>query len=375
MDFAYTDAQEAYVAEARRFAHERLVATAQAREDAHAIEPALLRDMAALGLLGVNVPRALGGAGSGVVTYAGCVREIARADGAVAVTMAVTNMVAETIVRFGSEAQRAKHVPALVGAQYFAGAFALSEAAAGSDPRGMQTRAVPHGDGWTINGQKAWITSGDRAGVMVVWAQTELPSGPAMSCFLVEAETAGVSFGKPEEKMGLRASHTVAVFLQDVWVPATQVLGELGSGFKIALAALDGGRIGIASQALGYGYAALDIARLHVNQRVKADQGAMFALADMATQLEAAWCLTMRAAACKDKGGRFTRQAAMAKVFASETANQVISQAIELVGYATDADAQRLNRLFRDARVTKIYEGTSEIQRLVIAREVLGAVA
>ncbi len=375
MDFAWTAAQEAFVGQARRFATDHLVATAQAREDAHAIDAAIVRDMASLGLLGVNVPKSLGGAQAGVVAYASCIREIARADAAVAVTMAVSNMVAEAIVRFGSEAQRAKHVPALVEGRYFAGAFALSEAAAGSDPRAMLTRAVPHADGFKINGQKAWITSGDQAGVMVVWAQTDFPGGPGMSCFLVEQGTPGVSFGKPEEKMGLRASHTVAVFLQDVCVPASQVLGELGGGFKIALSALDGGRIGIASQALGMGYAALDIARAHVGRRANVDQGAMFALADMATQCEAAWCLTLRAAACKEMGGRFTRQAAMAKVFASEAANQVVSQAVALVGHSTDAEALRLNRLFRDVRVTKIYEGTSEIQRLVIAREVLSAVA
>ena len=220
-----------FVAQARRFATDQLLASADAREEAHAIDAALLQNMAALGLLGVNIPHGMGGAGAGVVAYASCIREIARADAAVAVTMAVTNMVAETILRFGSEAQRAKHVPALVQGHYFAGAFALSEAAAGSDPRGMQTRAVRQGDGWKINGQKAWITSGDQAGVMVVWAQTELPEGSGMSCFLVEQGAAGVSFGKPEEKMGLRASHTVAVFLQDVCVPASQVLGELGQGF------------------------------------------------------------------------------------------------------------------------------------------------
>lgn len=372
MNFEPTAAQLALADRARAFAREHLAPGREARERQHQIEPAVIAGLARVGLLGVNVPKALGGQEAGPVAYAMCMREIAAVDAAVAVTTAVTNMVAETLVRFGSSAQVQRFVPPLVRGEVFAGSFALSEAGAGSDAAALTTRAVRDGDGWLLNGQKMWITSGDQAGVLVVWARTGEGSGAAgISCFLVPQGTPGVSFGKPEEKMGLRASHTVAVAFQDVRLPADSLLGELGQGFKIAMAALDGGRIGIGSQAAGIGRAAFELARAHLEKAGAVEQGAMFALADMATQLEAAWLLTLRASLGKARGVRFTREAAMAKVYASETANQVIRQALQVMGEYGYMEDAGVARLFRDCRVTQVYEGTSEIQRLVISREVL----
>ena len=373
MNFEPTGAQQACADTARTFALAHLVAGRAEREQQHQIEAAVIAGLARHGLLGINVPTALGGQQAGAVAYAMALREIAAVDAAVAVTMAVTNMVAETLARFGTPAQARRFVPPLVQGSMFAGAFALSEPGSGSDAAALTTRAVRAGDGWLLNGQKMWITSGDQAGVLVVWARTGEAGAAGISCFLVAQGTPGLSFGKPEEKMGLRASHTVAVAFQDVRLAADAVLGELGQGFKIAMTALDGGRIGIGSQATGIGHAALQLARAHVQQTSQGapEQGAMFTLADMACALDAAWLLTLRAAVGKERGQRFTREAAMAKVFASESANQVVRQALQLMGEKGYMEQAGVARLFRDCRVTQVYEGTSEIQRLVISREIL----
>ena len=369
VDFDLSPAQQEVRDVARDFAATVLAPARADRERAHAIEPEVIRALAARGLLGVNIPQALGGAARGPVAYALAVREVAAGDAAVAVTMAVTNMVAEVLNRFGTDEQRRRHIPRLVSGDYFGGAFGLSEPAAGSDAAALGTRATQDAAGWCISGQKMWISTGDKAGVIVVWARTGAPGARGISCFLVEQGAAGLAIGKAEEKMGLRASHTVALALDDVRVPDTARLGELGGGFRIAMAALDGGRIGIASQSLGIATAALGIAREHAAtaREVSADAD----LADMATELDAGWLLTLRAAQLKESGRPFTVEAAMAKVAASEAANRIVRKAMQVLGPRGLLESSGVPRLVRDCRVTQIYEGTSEVQRLVISRALL----
>ena len=375
VSFDFSNEQALLCESTRRFARERLAPGAKAREDQHHIPYGLIRELGDNGLLGVNIPSELGGAEAGVVAYALAVREVAYADAAVAVTMAVTNMVSEVITRFGSLVQKQTHVPKLVSGEYVGGAFALSEQGAGSDPGGMTTRAERHGDHWVLNGEKMWITTGDEAGVLVVWARTGGPGSRGLSCFLVERDTKGLTAGKPEEKMGLRASHTVSLGLADVELPLDALLGQEGDGFKIAMTALDGGRIGVASQALGIGFASLDEARRYARERrqfgkpLAEMQAVQFKLADMATELDAAWLLTLRAAWMKEQGGKYSREAAMAKVTASETANRAAREAVQIFGGYGYTEDYRVARLMRDARVTQIYAGPSESQRVVIARE------
>lgn len=377
MELALNASQSMLQEATRRFAQERLRPTAKAREVAHAIPHEVIRSLAEQGLLGVNVAAELGGAEAGVVAYAVALREIAAADASVAVTMAVTNMVAEIVCQFGTPEQKQKHVPALTSGTYFAGAFALSEPGAGSDAGALTTRATRTRDGWSLHGEKMWITSGDQAGVIVVWARTGEPGPRGISCFLVEQGAAGMVSSPPEEKMGLRASHTVALSLDGVEVGEDSLLGREGDGFRIAMTALDGGRIGIGAQAVGLGTAALNGARSYAQERtqfgrkISEFQAIQFKIANMATALDAAWLLVMRAASMKEKGHAFTREAAMAKVFASEKANEVVREAVQIFGGYGYTEEYEVARYYRDCRVTQIYEGTSEIQRMVIARELL----
>jgi alkylation response protein AidB-like acyl-CoA dehydrogenase len=378
MEFAPSAAQEAVREVARRFARERLAPRARDR-DLHEIFPAEeMRELGALGLLGVNVPEAWGGSAAGAVAYVLAMAEIAAADASVAVTMAVTNMCAELIARAGTDEQRRRYVPKLTSGEYLAGSFALSEPQAGSDAGGMTTFAERRGDRYVLNGAKQWITSGAYCGVMVVWARTSRePGTKGISCFLVERGTPGLTVGKPEDKMGLRGSNTVPLAFEDCEIPVEARLGEEGAGFRWAMAALDGGRIGIAAQALGIGEAALEAAVHYARERrafgrpIAEFQGVSFPLADVKTELSAARLLALRAAWLKDEGRPFTREAAMAKLLASEAAQRAVSRAVQVHGGYGYTDAFPVERYLRDARVTTIYEGTSEIQRLVIAREVL----
>jgi alkylation response protein AidB-like acyl-CoA dehydrogenase len=379
VDFEPNETEAAVAAAARAFAAER-VAPAAARNDREGRFPEeLVRELGALGLLAVNVPATWGGSEAGAVAYALAVMEIAAADCSLAVTMAVTNMVAETIARFGTAAQRERCLPRLASAEWLAGSFALSEPQAGSDASAIATRAERRGDRWVLNGSKQWITSGDRAGVLVVWARTDASAGTkGITAFLVEGGTPGLVVGRHEEKMGLRASSTVSLTFEDCAIPADAVLGEPGGGFRVALTALDGGRVGIASQATGTLRAALDASVRYARERrafgrpIADFQAVSFALADMRTAHDAARLLTLRAAALKQAGKRFTREASMAKLFASEAAQRAVSQAVQIHGGYGYIDEFPVERFFRDARVQTVYEGTSEVQRLVVAREVLG---
>jgi len=364
---------------ARSFARERVAPGARDRDRNETFPVELLREMAELGLLGVNVPAAYGGAEAGAVSYALAMMEVAEACASTAVAMAVTNMCAELICAFGTDEQKQRHVTRLVSGAAVAGAFALSEPQAGSDASALETRAERTRDGWVLNGSKQWITSGDRAGVMVVWARSGGSGAGGLSAFIVEGGTKGLAVGRHEDKMGLRGSTTVPLQFEDLPLPANALLGPEGQGFKLAMVALDGGRIGIASQACGVARAALAATVRYTRERkafgksVSDFQAVRFMLANIQTELAAAELMTLRAADLKQSGRPFTREASMAKVFASEMANRAADKAVQLHGGYGYIDEFPVERYMRDARVQTIYEGTSEIQRLVIARELLKA--
>jgi alkylation response protein AidB-like acyl-CoA dehydrogenase len=381
VDFALDDTQALIQKTARDYATRVVQPLAASMDREEQVPESVLRGLAERGLMAVNVPEALGGAGAGAVAYALAIQEIARACASTAVTMAVTNMVGEVIARFGTGAQREECCPRLASGEWLAGSFALSEADAGSDPGGMRTTATRHAGAWVLSGSKQWITSGAFAGIFIVWARTSPsathPGARGLSCFLVPKGTPGLTVGRAENKMGIRGSNTVALEFIDCRVPESALLGERDGGFKIAMMALDGGRIGISAQAIGIAKAALEESVLYDKERRQFDrpiadfQATQWKLADMHTELEAAHLLCMRAAWRKEHGRPFSREASMAKVFASEAANRICNQAVQIhggYGYTRDFPAERH---LRDARVTTIYEGTSEIQRRILARAVL----
>lgn len=380
MDFDLSEQQAQVQKTAREFAA-RVVAPQAARIDATEELPRdTLEGLAGLGLMAINVPPELGGAGAGAVSYALAMQEIAAACASTAVMMSVTNMVGEAIARFGTDAQKARFCPALASGEALLGSFALSEPDAGSDPGAMRTTARREGDGWILDGAKQWITGGAAAGVLIVWARTAPPEAGAkgISCFLVPGGTPGLRAGRPEDKMGIRASNTVPLELAACRLPGDALLGAENEGFRVAMMALDGGRIGIACQAIGIARAALAESLRYAKDRrafsapIADHQAIQWKLADMKTSIDAAHALAMRAAWLKERGEPFTRAAAMAKVFASEAAVRVCNEAVQIhggYGYIRELPAERH---LRDARVTTIYEGTSEIQRLVIARSVIG---
>jgi alkylation response protein AidB-like acyl-CoA dehydrogenase len=377
VDFELSETQKLIRDTARTFA--KNVVAPKAREtDRKEIFPAdAYRQMGELGLLGVNVPQEYGGAGAGVVSYALAVMEIAQACCSTAVGMCVTNMCAELITAFGTEAQKKKHVTRLVSGEAVAGAFALSEPHAGSDPGAGRTTAVKKGDRWVLNGTKQWITSGAYAGVIVVWARTSNDGNKGLSCFIVEQGTPGLTAGRHEDKMGLRGSNTVPLVFENCEIPEENLLGKLGDGFKLAMIALDGGRVGIASQAVGTARAAIEASvkyakdRRAFGQPIGDFQAIRWMLADMQTQTSAAELLALRAAFLKEAKVPFSREASMAKLFASEVSNRVCDKAVQIHGGYGYIDEFPVERYLRDARVQTIYEGTSEIQRIVIAREIL----
>ncbi len=377
MDLDLTETQQLIVRTARDYVERavRPVAAELDREERFPKE--ILKELADLGLMGVNIPAALGGAEAGVVAYSLAMMEVARGCASTAVTMSVTNMVAEVIATFGTPEQRETYVPRLTSGEYVAGAFALSEPEAGSDPGSMRTTAERTEGGWVLRGQKQWITSGSYAGVFVVWARTGGAGTKGLSAFLVEGGIPGLKAGKHEDKLGLRASNTVPLTFDDCLIPASALLGVENQGFKIGMMALDGGRIGIASQAVGIATASLEEAAEYARERKQFGrpigdyQAIQWMIADSKTELEAARLLTLRAASMKEAGVAFSREAAMAKLFASEAAGRICDRGVQIhggYGYVRDFPAERH---LRDVRVTRIYEGTSEIQRTVIARSSL----
>jgi alkylation response protein AidB-like acyl-CoA dehydrogenase len=377
LDFALTDTQSAVRDTARRFAQERLAPAARELDRTGGFREEALREAGTLGLLGVNVPEAYGGAAAGALAYVVAMAEISEACASTAVAIAVTNMVGEQIARFGSEEQKRRYLPLLTSGQAIAGAFALSEAQCGSDAAALTTRADLRAGAWVLNGQKQWISHGDRSGVIIVFARTGGAGPKGISAFLVERGQAGMSAGPPEHKMGLRGSRTVSLVFEDCVIPEGALLGERDGGFKIAMSALDGGRIGISAQAIGVLRACLQAGRRYAKERVAFGQALagfqaiQWKLAGMAVDLAASELMAFRAAGLKDAGVPFTREASMAKVFCTEAVNRWATEAVQIHGGYGYIDEFPVERYFRDARVQTLYEGTSEIQRKVIAREIL----
>ncbi len=379
MDFALTEEQQMIRKMVRDFAEKEIAPIAQETDKKAEFPWELIHKMARLGLLGLPIPEEYGGAGADNVSFAIALEEIARACGSTAITLdAHTSLASEPIYLFGSEAQKRKYLVPLARGEKL-GAFGLTEPEAGSDAGATKTRAVLDGDEWVINGQKILITNGSIAGVVVVTAVTDPEKGTrGISSFIVEKGTPGFRPGRDEEKMGLKGSVTSELFFEDCRVPKENLLGQEGQGFKQFLITLDAGRIAIAAMALGLAQGAFEKAvayskeRVQFGQPIAKFQAIQWMIADMATEIDAARLLVYRAAWLKDKGVRFTREAAMAKLYASETAERACYKALQIhggYGYTKEYDVERM---YRDQRLCAIGEGTSEIQRLVIARQVLG---
>ena len=370
---------------ARDFAKAELepVAAKLDQDKDRAVYLANLKKLADLGFMGLNINEDYGGSAAGTIAFSLATTEIARACAATAVTVSVNNMVAEVIQSVGSEEQKRNYIPKICSGEYAAASFGLTETCAGSDPSGMRTTAVKDGDSYIINGSKIFITSAPYAGVFVVWAVTEKTAakGKGISCFLVEAGTPGLSIGKEEHKMGQRASATNELIFNDCRVPARAMIGKLNDGFRIAVAELAGGRIGIGSLGLGVGLAAIGAATRYVagreqfSQKITNFQAIQWMIADTYTELEAARLLLMNAAFFKENKRPYAKQASMAKVFATESANRACYRAVQMLGGYGYTEDFPVERYARDVRITTIYEGTSEIQRLIIAREILRELA
>ncbi len=377
MPFQLTEEQKMVRLLARDFAKKELEPVASQRDREEIFPLDVVKKMGELGLLGMMVPVEYGGDGAGAVSYCLALQEIAYACASTAVTMSVANLSTEPLLKFGDEAQKSKYLGRLAQGELL-GCFALTEPGAGSDPGSLVLEAQADGDHYRINGTKTFITHGQYADVVNLIARTGPEKGSkGLSAFIVEKGTPGFTVGSKEDKMGLRASNTVELLFNDCVVPKENLLGNLGSGFKIAMIALDSGRIGIASQALGITRACLDESLRYAKDRkqfgrsISSFEAIQWMLADMATGIEAAYWLVLSAARRKDQDLPFTKEASMAKLFASELANKSAYLALQIhggYGYLKDF---KVERLYRDARATSIYEGTSEIQRLVIAKNLL----
>ena len=378
MDLRPTDEQRLLRQTVREFAEAEMAPHTLEWDEAQQFPLALLPKLAGLGLMGIQVPEHYGGAAMGAVEYCICIEELARVDPSIALTVAAHNgLAAAHIYRFGSDAQRARYLTPLAEGRHLGG-WALTEPQAGSDAGSTRTAATQVAGGWCLNGTKTFTTHGTLAGTLVVMAVTDPAQGHhGISAFVLERSTPGLAAGRKENKLGMRASDTAEVLLTDCVVPDDQRLGDLGEGFIGALSVLDAGRIGIAALAVGLAQGAYEAARRHAvvreqfGQPIAGFQALQFKLADMATEIEAARWLTYRAAYLKDRGRPTTRESAIAKLFSSEAAVRVAEQGVQMhggYGFVKDYPAEKC---FRDVKLTTIGEGTSEIQRLVIAREYL----
>ena len=378
MSFALTDEQIMIQTMAREFSRKVVAPTAAERDETKKFPAENIKKMGELGLMGMMVPFEYEGSGADTVSYVLALSEIAYSCASTAVVMSVHNsIVCESIYRLGTAMQKEKFLKPLSRGDII-GAFAMTEPHAGSDPVGQSTTAVRKGDAYIINGTKRFITSGRNAGLVIVTAITdETQRHHGISAFIVEKDTPGFIVGNEEDKMGLRASDTTDLIFNDCIVPAENILGNEGDGFKIAMKALDGGRIGIAAQSLGVAQAAFDAAvkyakkREQFGQPISKFQGLRWMIADMATEIEAARQLMLSAAAMKDRGEKIIAQASMAKLFASEMVNRVTAKALQIHGGYGFIKDYPVERFYRDARVFTIYEGTSEIQRIVISNHIL----
>ena len=377
MDFALTDEQREIQALAREVGETEIVPHASDWDRDHRFPRELFAKLGGLGLMGVCVPEELGGAGADFVAYVLVLEELSRADAGVGVTVAVhTSAATLPIVSFGTDEQKARFVPPLARGEVL-GAFALTEPGSGSDAGSLRTTAVPDGDGWRLSGSKQWCTNGSHASTFLLFARTDPATEGArgVSAFLLDAEHVEVT--REEEKLGLHSSSTADLRLDDVRVDGDRLLHEERKGFAVAMATLDGGRIGIAAQAVGIAQAALDSARAYAlereqfGRRIADSQAVQFRLADMATEIAAARQLALRAAWLKQAGLPHGAEGAMAKLFASRVAVSASQDAIQVLGGSGYTREFPAVRYYRDAKITEIYEGTSEIQRIVIARELL----
>jgi alkylation response protein AidB-like acyl-CoA dehydrogenase len=378
MDFALSDDQREIQALACDFAQAEIEPHAGDWDRGHAFPRELIGKLAELGFMGVCVPEAYGGGGADFLSYILVLEELSRADAGVGVTVAVhTSAATLPILTFGTDEQRSRFVPPLARGEAV-GAFALTEPESGSDAGALRTAATPNGDGWTISGSKQWITNGAFGGTVLLFARTDLdtPGPKGVSAFILDGDHIEVT--REEEKLGLNSSSTVDLVIDDAAVGRDRLLHEEGKGFTVAMATLDGGRIGIAAQALGIAQAAYDVARDYAlerrqfGKRIADFQAIQWKLADMATEIDAARLLVYRAAWLKQEGKPHTEEGAKAKLFASEMARRQTAEAIQILGGYGYTKEFPVERYYRDAKITEIYEGTSEIQRLVIARSILG---
>lgn len=374
MNFHFTEEQQMMRNMVREFAQKEIPPFIEKMEAGQFPRP-ILNKMGELGLMGITVPEKYGGAAMDFVSYIIAINELSKVSAVVGVILSVhTSVGTNPILYFGTEDQKKKYVPKLASGEYL-GAFCLTEPSAGSDAASLKTRAVKKGDKYILNGSKIFITNGGEADVYIVFAKTDPEKGSrGITAFIVEKDTPGFIVGKDEQKMGLHGSRTVEISFDNMAVPIENRLGEEGEGFKIAMANLDVGRIGIAAQSLGIAEAALDAAVQYANERqqfckpISHNQGIAFKLADMATAVEASKLLVYRAADLRSKGLPCGKEASMAKLFASKTAMEVAIDAVQVFGGYGYTKDYPVERYFRDAKITEIYEGTSEIQRIVISK-------
>ncbi|ULT59980.1 acyl-CoA dehydrogenase [Neobacillus drentensis] len=374
MNLTFTDEQEMMRKMVRDFAQKEITPFIEKMEKGE-FPRGILRKMGELGLMGIPVPAKYGGAEMDFISYIIAIHELSKVSATVGVILSVhTSVCTNPILYFGTEEQKQKFIPKLASGEYL-GAFCLTEPSSGSDAASLKTRAVKKGDHYVLNGSKVFITNGGEADVYIVFATTDPALGTkGIAAFIVEKNTPGFIVGKDEKKMGLHGSRTVQLTFEDLHVPTANMLGKEGEGFRIAMANLDVGRIGIATQALGIAEAAYEAATAYAKTRhqfgkpIAAQQGIAFKLADMATSVEAAKLLVYQAADLRSKGLKCTLEASMAKLFTTRTAVEVTTEAIQVFGGYGYTEDYPVERFFRDAKVTEIYEGTSEIQRIVISK-------
>ncbi|MCI0669078.1 MAG: acyl-CoA dehydrogenase [Myxococcaceae bacterium] len=378
MNFELTDVQREIQRMTREFAARELTPNARRWDEHHEFPTQAVKQLAELGLMGVAVPESEGGAGLDNVCYAVAMEEISRGCASTGVIMSVNNsLYCDPVMKFGNEEQKREFLAPFARGEKL-GCFGLTEPEAGSDAAAQKTTAVRKGDEYVINGSKNWITNGPKADAIVLFAMTDKARGnKGISAFLVPTNTPGFIRGEPDKKMGISAAHSCSMYFEDMRIPAKNLLGKEGDGFKIAMGTLDGGRIGIAAQALGIARAAFEEAVRYSGERqsfgkpIREHQAIQFMIADMATEIEAGRLLLWQAALLKDKGVRHSMESAMAKLYCSEMASRVANKALQVhggMGYSKEMDVERH---VRDARITEIYEGTSEIQRIVISANVL----
>ena len=378
MNFELTDEQQLIRDAVREFADTEVAPIAAELDRDHRFPYELLPRMAELNLMGMPYPEKVGGAGADYVSYIIVIEEISRACASTGIILSAhTSLATWPVYKFGSQAQHDLYLADMAAGRRL-GAFALTEPGAGTDAAAGTTTATLHADGYALNGSKIFITNAPYADVYIVFAKTDPDRGArGMSAFIIEKDTPGLSVGEAEHKLGIRGSSTPPLYFADCRVPKDALLGQEGDGFKIAMQTLDGGRIGVSAQALGIAQAALDASVAYAKERVQfgkpiaAQQAIQWMIADMATQVDAARLLVYRAASCIDNGRPYSTEGAMAKLFASETATRVADRAIQIHGGYGYTESYPVERNYRDAKITELYEGTSEVQRMVISRSYL----